>query len=367
MFATALARLRAPRNRPSKSKKLRVNRLECRDVPATAVDPLATFGGTVDVPHHAGWVQMQVQTSSRVLLAFESDPAAGSAFKPGPLGVFEGEGPHSKALGSGGNHGFALESVSSGIHFAKVVGAQGSTGAFDVTVRLAGDINGDSQVDEQDLDVIRSLHGVRAGQDGYVEAADVDHNGVITLRDLHLAERNLGRTATVGDITADQFLFSNAGPRFAQFNAKTMPGISLVINGINDSLTPISVESFSWSLQHPPTGGPVKDDLSVTSKVGTQSPRLFLAAALGTPFTDATLFMGRAGGGKSAKPRLEWDMSNVLISSYLIDGSNDAKLVSDERFSLNFTKLRVTYTPTLPNGAPGAPVSAEFDFAGPAG
>src|SRR5689334_10500972 len=139
-----------------------------------------------------------------------------------------------------------------------------------------------------------------------------------------------------------------------------MKEVALVINGINDSQTPISVDSFSWNLQHPPTGGPINNDLSVTSKIGIHPPRILLAAAMGTPFTDATLFMGRAGGGKSAMPRLEWDMSNVLVTSYQINGSGND--VPEERFSLSFTKLKVTYTPTLPNGKVGTPVSAEFDF-----
>jgi len=358
MFASVRASVRA--SRQERGCRLKMEPLEARDVPASAVDPLATFSGTVDAPHQPGWVQMQVKTSGRVLLSFESDPAIGSSFQPGPLKVFEGEGAQSRAVGLAGAHGFALGRFGNGIAFARTAAAAGSTGDFDVTVTLAGDINGDHQVNAQDLDVIRSLRGVRAGQDGYMAAADVNHNGVIGLGDLHLAQWNLGRSATVGDVTADPFLLANNGPRFAQFNPSTMTGISLVINGINDSLTPISVDSFSWGIQHPPTGGPINNDLTVTSKVSASSPRLFLGAAMGTPFSDATLFVGRAGSGKSALPRLEWDLSNVLISSDQINGSG--KDVPEESFSLNFTKIKFTYTPTLPNGRVGKPVSAEFDF-----
>ena len=326
-----------------------------------AADPLATFAGSVDAPHQPGWVQMQVNAPDRVLLAFETDPAAGSSFQPGPLRLFAGEGAQARALGGGG-HGFALRRVGSGIHFANVRGAANTTGAFDLTVTLAGDVNGDHQVDGQDLDVIRSLRGVRAGQDGYVAAADVNHNGVIGPRDLRLAGWNLGRTATVGAVTADQFLFANSGPRFAQFNPRTMSGISLVINGINDASTPIDVDGFSWYVSNPSGGMPTKSDLAAYAPTSAVSPLLFKAVVAGTKFADATLFAGRVGTGTAARPRLEWDMNNVLVSSYSISGTPDHGTRLEDSFTLNFTRLKVTYTPTLPTGRPGTPVSAAYDF-----
>jgi type VI protein secretion system component Hcp len=91
---------------------------------------------------------------------------------------------------------------------------------------------------------------------------------------------------------------------------------------------------------HPPGGGPIKTDLSVASNLGPQSPPFFLAAAQGTPFTDAILFMGRVEGGAAAKPRLERDMSNVSISSHQINGSG--KDLPEEQFSLKLTKIKVT-------------------------
>jgi type VI protein secretion system component Hcp len=359
MFTSPVAR-RAPRTPPSHRPRLRVDRLEGRDVPAA--NPLATFGGSVDAPHQPNWVQMQVETSSdRVLLAFETEPAAGSSFEPGPLKLFAGEGARARALGAGG-HGFVLRGVDTGIHFAKVNAAAHTTGAFDVTVSLAGDVNGDHAVGADDLDAIRNLRGVRAGQDGYLAAADVNHNGVIGAGDLQLAARNLGRTAAVGDVTADQFLFANSGPRFAQFNSK-LPPISLIVNGINDSNSPIAADGFAWTVTNPGGLRPTAGDLQVVAPTGSASPLLFRAVALGTKFADATLFAGRIGTGPSAKPKLEWDMNNVLVSSYSISGSPGHGTSLEDAFTLNFTKLRVTYTPTLPTGRAGTPVTAAFDFA----
>jgi type VI protein secretion system component Hcp len=261
--------------------------------------------------------------------------------------------------------------VQSGFLFARAAGAGGSTGAFDVTVTLAGDVNGDHQVDSQDLETIQSLRGVRAGQPGYLAAADVNHNGIIGAGDLRLAKRNVGQTATVGPITADQFLFATSGPRVAQFNPKTMSGVSLVIDGINDSNTPISADTFSWEVVNVTTGGTggggvgkaVETDLQVTAPTSAVSPLLFKAVTLGTAAESATLFAGRIGAGLAAKPKLEWDMSNVRVTSYAINGNQGGGTHLEDAFSLNFTKLTVKYTPTLPNGRPGDPVSATFDFA----
>jgi type VI secretion system secreted protein Hcp len=361
MFESVVARLRAPRKQPNNARRLRVDRLEARDVPATVVDPLATFSGTVDAPRQPGWVQMQVETPSRVLLAFETEPAAGSSFQPGPLKMFEGEGAQSRAVGVAGIHGYALATVTSGVAFARAGGARGSVGGFDVNVTLAGDVNGDHQVDAQDLDMIRALRGVRAGEPGYLAAADVNHNGVIGVGDLQLAARNVGKTATVGPITADQFLFADSGPRYAQFNSQ-LPGISLVINGINDSTTPIAAEAFSWGVSNGGTGLPTKSDLAVLAPTGADSPLLFKAVVMGTHFPDATLFAGRIGTGAAAKPKLEWDMNDVLVTSYTIGGNQGNGTHLEDSFTLSFTQLRVKYTPTLPNGRPGTPVSAGYDF-----
>jgi type VI protein secretion system component Hcp len=357
-------RARAGPRRPARPR-LSVQPLEGRDVPAA---PLATFPGTVDAPHQPDWVQMQVDTASdRVLLAFETTPADGSALVPGSLRVYAGPGAQGAARGTV-EPGFALKAVSRGAFFARVAGASGSTGGFDVSVKLAGDVTGDQQVDNTDVDAIRGLAGRREGQDGFDAAADVNHNGIIGPGDLRLARWNLGRTAAVGPMTAEAFLFASSdvlqhGPRFAQFNPKTMPGISLVINGINDSATPIQVDTFGWTVQLNPGGFPIKTDLRVTAPTGADSPLLFKAVTLGTAFADATLFAGRIGTGSSAKPKLEWDLNTVGVSSYSINGNQGNGTHLEDAFSLIFSKLRVTYTPTLPNGRPGDPVSAGFDFA----
>jgi len=313
---------------------------------------------------------MQVQTASaRVLLAFESEPAAGSAFRPGPLRVFAGEGPGAKSLGPAGGHGFALRSVSGGIHFAKATGAERTTGAFDVTVSLAGDVNGDHQVDAQDVDVIRSLGGRRAGQNGFVPAADVNHNGIIGDGDLRLVKWNLGRSAVVGPLTASQFLFAdtNAATRGYNYDPKTMSGISLTVDAlapnVADSLHPIDVDGFVWSVQKPSGQLPVKIDLQMAMRTNAASPLLFKAVVNGTPIAQANLFAGRSGKGANEKPRLQWEMQDVHVTMYETSGGiQNGSTKLEEIVDLSFDRLRITYFPQRPNGSAGAPVSYGWDF-----
>src|SRR5262249_24550646 len=198
MLLSWLTRSRAsvlqPRRRTRRTSRLGLECLEDRSVPAWAVSPLASFAGEVTVPHEPDWLQMRVQTSShRVVLTFESNPADGSAFEPGRLTIFAGEGAHAGTRLANGP-GYALRGGVPGPFFARTAAADGTTGAFDVAVGLAGDVNGDLQVDARDIDAIRGLRGTRVGDDGFMPAADVNHNGMIGLLDLRLARHNFGAT-----------------------------------------------------------------------------------------------------------------------------------------------------------------------------
>lgn len=372
MFDTVRARLRRRPGRPPRAHRLGVERLEGRDVPAI-LNPLALLPGEVTAPHQPDWVQLQVQTSSpRALLTFEADPAAGSDFDPGRVKLFAGAGAHAGSPGMVSGAGYTLRAASSGMFFARVAGAKGSTGAFDLAVGLAGDVNADQQVDAQDLDAIRALFGTRGGQAGFDPAADVNHNGMIGKGDLALARRNLGVTATVGPLTADQFLFAGSDalgltragqPRAA---AAVGPRIGLAVAGILNG-EPMEVQSFSWAVQNVlSTGGAgagrvVKQDLVITKKTDAASPKLFLACATGQHIQQATLTVKRAGPRSDVF--LQYDLEDVLISSYQIGGAQGGSgPVLNESVSLNFAKIKMTVTPVLPNGKPGDPVTAEFDF-----
>jgi type VI secretion system secreted protein Hcp len=368
MFDQLRARSRGPRHRPARPRRLGVEPLEARDVPAWAADPLATFAGDVAAPHQPDWVQMQVQTTSpRALLTFESAGADGSAFVPGRLAVFAGPAGHVRTHGTVTGPGYALRAVGSGIVFARVGAAGAGTGAFDLAVGLAGDVNGDHQVDAIDLDGIRALRGTRAGHDGYVPAADVNHNGVIGLGDLALAGRNLGNTVTVGPLTADQFLFAGVGAlglRDTRVSPTVQPGLSLSIPTILNG-APIALEAFSWGVSNPVviggggTGRPTPTPFAFTMKTNAASPLLFQACVAGTRLPSATFTVGRRVGLNTTL-LARWDFEDLFVSAYQTGGSGASSL--QDAVNLDFARVHVTYIPVRPDGRPGTPVGAGWDF-----
>jgi hypothetical protein len=85
---------------------------------------------------------------------------------------------------------FNLSQLQRGSFVVQVRGEGTSTGAYEVEFFLAGDVNGDFQVDHQDLNQIASLEGKRRGQAAYREDADVDRSGVINKADSRIARQN---------------------------------------------------------------------------------------------------------------------------------------------------------------------------------
>jgi type VI protein secretion system component Hcp len=94
-------------------------------------------------------------------------------------------------------------------------------------------------------------------------------------------------------------------------------------------------------------------------RTSAASPKILDAAVRHTPLKSATLFAGRVGN----QPRLQWEIDNVFVSSYQINGSTGGTPHLNDEVSLTFTRLKVTYVPTLPNGKPGTPVGFSYDFA----
>jgi hypothetical protein len=85
-----------------------------------------------------------------------------------------------------------LADVTPGAYVSYVQAERRTTGAYRLDIGLAGDADANFRVDAQDLTLIRSLQGRRAGRSGYRVDADVDRDGRINGADLDLATRNLG-------------------------------------------------------------------------------------------------------------------------------------------------------------------------------
>ena len=72
-----------------------------------------------------------------------------------------------------------------------VAGAHHTTGSFTYVVTLAGDVNGDGEVNLADLPLFAEAYGASPGQPNYNPAADFNLNGVVNLYDAKALEHNM--------------------------------------------------------------------------------------------------------------------------------------------------------------------------------
>ena len=113
----------------------------------------------------------------------------------------------------------------------------------------------------------------------------------------------------------------------------------------------IDVLAFSWGVSQ--TGGAssgggggagkaVFDDLLVVARTSKASPHLWLACASGTRLKSAILTSRRRG--KASVDFLAITLTDVLVSSYEIDGS-DEELALDQ-FALSYGRIETKYVST---------------------
>jgi type VI secretion system secreted protein Hcp len=130
----------------------------------------------------------------------------------------------------------------------------------------------------------------------------------------------------------------------------------------------IEVLSWSWGesqagqVAHGGGGGAGKvtmQDFHFTMRSSKASPKLFLACATGQHIKQAVL-VGRKAGDKPQE-YLKYKLTDILVSSYQIGGSNGGDSPSDQ-ISLNFARLEVEYRTQNPDGSLGSPVSAGWDL-----
>ncbi len=130
----------------------------------------------------------------------------------------------------------------------------------------------------------------------------------------------------------------------------------------------IHVSSFSFGVTNSGTGGSnlgsgggrsSVQDLHVTKVVDASSPNLFIACATGKHFPKATLTARRAG--EKPQEYLVYEMTEVYISGISTSGSEGGG-IAQESLSMNFSKIKKTYTPQNADGSPGAKNEKTFDI-----
>lgn len=110
----------------------------------------------------------------------------------------------------------------------------------------------------------------------------------------------------------------------------------------------IDVLSVDWGI-HKPGGGAtgatrrraVLRDFVVQKRLDKSSP--LLAEALVTNETISEVVFAFTRDGEKA-PYLQYELKNVLVTSYSVSGGTEGNVVPTEQLSLNFEEIKVTYT-----------------------
>lgn len=130
----------------------------------------------------------------------------------------------------------------------------------------------------------------------------------------------------------------------------------------------IDVQSWSWGVSRSGgtgsgggggSGKAAFDDFHFVSRISTASPPLLTACATGSHIKQATLSGTRGAGKSKSVDYLKYKLSDVTVTNVQqFDGEDQ---VPSEQFSLNYSKVEVTYFPQTTSGKIGSPVTFGFD------
>lgn len=168
---------------------------------------VASFLGQLSTPKQQDRVAFEVTaekfgltSGASIGLVFVLSAEGGSLLDPGLIGVAATQGTvESRGTrrpdSAGSRSSIALATLSAGTYDIWVRGEKNTTGAYRLDVLLAGDVNGDLRIDDEDILQIGQLATVRVGETEYSALADVDRNGVINGGDRQRAIANFGGSA----------------------------------------------------------------------------------------------------------------------------------------------------------------------------
>ena len=132
----------------------------------------------------------------------------------------------------------------------------------------------------------------------------------------------------------------------------------------------INIDSFSWGVSQSGSfaagggGGAGKvqvQDFHFTMRTSKASPNIFKKAVTGSHLKDAILTCRKAGGDGQSQEFLKFTLSDVLISSYSINGDGNSIIGPEDAVSLNFAKVEMSFAPQGPAGTTLPAVQAGWD------
>ena len=287
-------------------------------LPAVAQQPgsFATYSGELSNPGQQDSIAFDVDPDrvtvgddGDVGLVFLLSAADGSALDPGLIQVGprnEGGvevGGAQKPDTAGSNASLTLASLLPGEYQVTVRGEHGTTGAYRLDVRLAGDADGDLDVDADDLALIAELSGAKLGDAEYSPLADVDRNGVVNGGDRQRTEANLGAAAENPEPANPLDVFLPAGA--LQLVGRSANGFNSRSGPLEFSLTGAEFEQELASVTLTINGAPVNPaaitvganllSVAVTLANGRNDVALKTYDTTGRPlYFHATLWAGSA-------------------------------------------------------------------------
>ncbi len=99
-------------------------------------------------------------------------------------------------------------------------------------------------------------------------------------------------------------------------------------------------------------------DMHFTKQTDSSSPNLFLACCTGRHIPTATITIRKAG--ENPLEYLVYKLTEVFVSSHNASGQQGGG-IAQESFSLNFSKVEMTYTPQNADGTSGAKIIKTYD------
>jgi type VI secretion system secreted protein Hcp len=131
----------------------------------------------------------------------------------------------------------------------------------------------------------------------------------------------------------------------------------------------INVDSFSWGVSNASTIGSATggagagkaqfQEFHFTMQNSKASPDLFKKCVTGAHIKEGILSCRKAGG--ESQDFLKFTLSDVLISSYSVNGDGHADVGPEDAIALSFSKVLMEFFPQNPTGTTGSVISAGWD------